>query len=53
LPGKLRKIVLSNDVAAERILHFGAPVLPAKEAMLYLVSVFYPIGARADLVLEQ
>jgi hypothetical protein len=33
--GKTRKIVLSNDTGADRILPFAAVLLPAKEAMLY------------------
>jgi hypothetical protein len=35
LMGKTRKIVLSNDTGADRILPFAAVLLPAKEAMLY------------------
>jgi hypothetical protein len=46
---KSRKIVLSNDGAADRILHFAALVLPSDEAMFYLINVFYLIGACAPV----
>jgi hypothetical protein len=42
-----RKIVLSNDDAAERILHFAALVLPPEQAMSYFMNVFYLMGACA------
>jgi hypothetical protein len=45
-----RKIVLSNDGAAERILHFAAIVLPPKQAMSYLMNFderFLSDGVRA------
>src|SRR6202167_4642107 len=42
-----RKIVLLNDIAADRILHFASVVLPPKRAMSYLMDVFYLMGARA------
>jgi hypothetical protein len=48
-----RKIVLSNAVAADRILHFVALVLPPKQAMLYLMSVLTSSRARADPALEK
>jgi hypothetical protein len=35
---KSRKIVSSNDLAAERILHFAALVLPPNKPMSYLVE---------------
>jgi hypothetical protein len=43
---KSRKIVLPNDVAADRILHFAALVLPSDEAMSYLMEFLFD-GARA------
>jgi hypothetical protein len=40
LAGELRNFVLPNNVNAERILPFAALVLPAQEAMLYLIHAF-------------
>jgi hypothetical protein len=53
LMGGLRKIVLSGDVAAERILHFVALVLPLKQAMLYLINTSTSSCVRADPVVEK
>jgi hypothetical protein len=48
-----RKIVLSNEVATDRILHFAALVLPPKRAMLYLMNAFASSCVRADPVVEK